>query len=161
MIRIATRDRKLSPFRVRHPVKGDEVMETPRNILAPTDFSEMSNGSAAYAAKLAIAMNSRLHLHHVVHELETVRALDDAEKEGKKKLAAILTAEEKERLNLTSYVGFGPPANQIVEYAEKNDIDLIVMSTHGRSGLEKMWLGSVTEKVLRQAHCPVLVVRQS
>ena len=138
-------------------------METPRNILAPTDFSEMSNGSAAYAAKLAIAMNSRLHLHHVVHELDTahpLRALDDAEKEGKEKLAAILTAEKKERLNLTSYVGFGAPANQIVEYAEKNDIDLIVMGTHGRSGLEKMWLGSVTEKVLRQAHCPVLVVRQ-
>ena len=139
-------------------------MEPPRNILAPTDFSEMSNGSAAYAAKLAIAMNSRFHLHHVVHELDTanhLRELDDAEKEGKEKLAAILTAEEKERLNLTSYVGFGPPANQIVEYAEKNDIDLIVMGTHGRSGLEKMWLGSVTEKVLRQAHCPVLVVRQS
>ena len=86
-------------------------METPRNILAPTDFSEMSNGSAAYAAKLAIAMNSRLHLHHVVHEVDTahpLRALDDAEKEGKEKLAAILSAEEKERLNLTSYVGFGP-----------------------------------------------------
>ena len=164
MIRLATRARKLSPVRVRHPVKGDEVMETPRNILAPTDFSEMSNGSAAYAAKLAIAMNARLHLHHVVHESETahpLRALDDAEKEEKEKLAAILTAEEKERLNLTSYVGFGPPANQIVEHAEKNDIDLIVMGTHGRSGLEKMWLGSVTEKVLRQAHCPVLVVRQS
>ena len=63
-------------------------METPRNILAPTDFSEMSNGSAAYAAKLAIAMNSRLHLHHVVQEQEVdtahpLRALDDAEKEGK------------------------------------------------------------------------------
>ena len=141
-------------------------METPRNILAPTDFSEMSNGSAAYAAKLAIAMNSRLHLHHVVQEQEVdtahpLRALDDAEKEGKEKLAAILTAEEQERLKLTSYVGVGPPANQIVEYAEKNDIDLIVMGTHGRRGLEKMWLGSVTEKVLRQAHCPVLVVRQS
>ena len=72
-------------------------MEAPRNILAPTDFSEMSNGSAAYAAKLAIAMNSRLHLHHVVHESETahpLRELDDAEKEGKEKLAAILMAEE-------------------------------------------------------------------
>ena len=97
-------------------------------------------------SKLAIAMNSRLHLwltryctrlhlHHVVHESETahpLRELDDAEKDGKEKLAAILTAEEKERLNLTSYVGFGPPANQIVEYAEKNDIDLIVMGTHVR-----------------------------
>ncbi len=61
---------------------------------------------------------------------------------------------------LTSYVGFGPPADQITEYASKNAIDLIVMGTHGRSGLEKMWLGSVTEKVLRHAGCPVLVVRQ-
>ena len=60
----------------------------------------------------------------------------------RKNSAAILTAEEKERLNLTSYVGFGPPANQIVECAEKNDIDLIVMGTHGRSGLEKSGSGA-------------------
>ena len=89
-----------------------------------------------------------------------MRALDDAEKEGKEKLSALLTAQEREQLDLTSYVGFGAPADQIVEYAEKNNIDLIVMGTHGRSGIEKMWLGSVTEKVLRHAHCPVLVVRQ-
>ncbi len=62
-------------------------------------------------------------------------------------------------MNRTS--GSVSPADQIVDYAEKNDVDLIVMGTHGRGGLEKMWLGSVTEKVLRKAHCPVLVVRQS
>ena len=146
------------------------MIETPKNILAPTDFSAVSNLSAAYAGKLAVAMRANLHLHHVVSEplsgkrvIDTahpVRALDDAEKEGKEKLSALLTAQEREQLDLTSYVGFGAPADQIVEYAEKNNIDLIVMGTHGRSGIEKMWLGSVTEKVLRHAHCPVLVVRQ-
>ena len=147
------------------------MIETPKNILAPTDFSAVSNESAAYAGKLAVAMNATLHLHHVVPDLlpgkrvgETAhpgRALDDAEKEGEEKINALLTGEETEKLNLITYVGFGPPVDQIIEYATKNAIDLIVMGTHGRSGIEKMWLGSVTEKVLRQADCPVLVVRRT
>ena len=58
-----------------------------------------------------------------------------------------------------SSVGTGQPADAIVEYADTHDIDLIVMGTHGRGGVEKMWLGSVTEKVLRKAHCPVLALR--
>ena len=87
-------------------------------------------------------------------------ALDDAEKEGKAKLDELLHQDERARLSLTSYIGFGAPADEITEYAAKNSIDLIVMGTHGRSGLEKMWLGSVTEKVFRQAGYPVLVVRE-
>ncbi len=146
------------------------MADIPKNILAPTDFSDVSNATAAYAAKLAVATGARLHLHNVVADAlggKTVverphlgHALDDAEKEGKAKLDALLSENEKASLSLTSYVGFGPPADQITEYAAKNGIDLIVMGTHGRSGLEKMWLGSVTEKVLRQATCPVLVVKR-
>ena len=146
------------------------MADVPKNILAPTDFSEVSNSAAAYAAKLAVATGARLHLHHVVPDamggktmIETphfAHAMDDAEKEGATKLNALLSEDERANLSLTSYVGFGPPADQITEYAAKHGIDLIVMGTHGRSGLEKMWLGSVTEKVLRQANCPVLVVKQ-
>ena len=77
-------------------------------------------------------------------------------KEAREKLEGLLTDRQ---LSHTSYVGFGPPADQIVDYAGTHDIALIVMGTHGRTGVERMWLGSVTEKVLRKAHCPVLAVR--
>ncbi len=146
------------------------MADIPTNILAPTDFSDVSNSAVAYAGKLAVATGARLHLHHamahvvdgtaVVGTPHLGHALDDAETEGKAKLDELLDEDERAKLSLTSYVGFGPPANQITEYAAKNNIDLIVMGTQGRSGLEKLWLGSVTEKVLRQAGCPVLVVRQ-
>lgn len=145
------------------------MADMPKNILAPTDFSNVSNSAAAYAGKLAAATGARLHLHHVMPDARAGRtvietphyghALDDAEKAGTEKLTEVLSESEREELSLTSHVGFGPPAEQIAEYAAKHDIDLIVMGTHGRSGFEKMWLGSVTEKVLRQAGCPVLVVK--
>ena len=146
------------------------MADIPKNILAPTDLSDVSNSAVAYAGKLAVATGARLHLHHIVADAlggKTVfqtphlgHALDDAEKESQAKLEELLDKDQRAELSLTSYVGFGPPANQITEYAAKNAIDLIVMGTHGRSGIEKMWLGSVTEKVLRHASCPVLVVRQ-
>ncbi len=144
-------------------------MNAPNNILAPTDFSEISNASVDYAAKLAAAMNASLHLQHTVPDpvagswaVESggmVFTLKQLEQQGSEKLDKLLTAEERATLKLESHVGFGSPVDQIVDYAEKHAIDLIVMGTHGRGGLEKMWLGSVTEKVLRKAQCPVLVVR--
>ena len=144
--------------------------DIPKNILAPTDFSDVSNSAVAYAGKLAVATGARLHLHHAmsgalsgkggVGASHLGHALDDAETEGKAKLDELLDKDERAKLSLTSYVGLGQPADQITEYAAKHGVDLIVMGTHGRSGFEKVWLGSVTEKVLRHASCPVLVVRQ-
>ncbi len=146
------------------------MADIPTNILAPTDFSDVSTAAVAYAGKLAVATGARLHLHHVAPDpvagktvIETPHfgyALADAEKKGKAKLETLLDEDEKAKLSLTSCVSFGTPANEITEYAAKNGVDLIVMGTHGRSGFEKMWLGSVTEKVLRSASCPVLVVRR-
>ena len=145
------------------------MADIPTNILAPTDFTDVSNSAVAYAAKLAVATGAHLHLHHVVADAvatQTVtdtpsfgHALDDVVKTGKARLKALLGANERAALSPTAHVAFGQPAEEIAEYAAQNGIDLIVLGTHGRSGLEKMWLGSVTEKVLRQAECPMLVVR--
>jgi nucleotide-binding universal stress UspA family protein len=74
------------------------------------------------------------------------------------KLQTVLTDEERAVLTVETAVGMGRPADEIIEYADNHGIDLIVMGTHGRGGVEKMWLGSVTEKVLRKARCPVLVL---
>ena len=147
------------------------MINIPKNILAPTDFSEVSKVAVGYAAKLADAVHASLHLHHVapdpkagnwaVESAGMGHTLDQTAGNVREKLDTLLTAEERANLTLESYVGFGAPADQIVDYAGTHDVDLIVMGTHGRGGIEKMWLGSVTEKVLRQADCPVLVVRHS
>ncbi len=147
------------------------MIDIPKNILAPTDFSEVSRVAVGYAVKLAAAMHASLHLHHAapdpkpgewgVESAGMGHTLDQTAGTLREQLDTLLTADARANLTIESYVGFGPPADQIVDYAGKHDVDLIVMGTHGRGGIEKMWLGSVTEKVLRQADCPVLVVRHS
>ncbi len=152
------------------------MINTAQHILVPTDFSELSDAAAAYAAKLAIVLQASLHVQHVVVDpLAGGWAVDTAQLPGllertaaeareklDRKLKTILTDEERAALNVVaSSVGIGQPADEIVEYADNHSIDLIVMGTHGRGGVERMWLGSVTEKVLRKAHCPVLALRNS
>ena len=150
------------------------MIDTAKHILVPTDFSKLSDAAAAYAAKLAIALQASLHIQHVVVDpLASGWAVDVAQLPGllertaaearerlDTKLKTVLTDEERAALSVVeSSVGTGQPADEIVEYADTHGIDLIVMGTHGRGGVEKMWLGSVTEKVLRKAHCPVLALR--
>ncbi len=152
------------------------MINTAKHILVPTDFSKLSDAAAAYAAKLAIALRASLHIQHVVVDplaggwaadvaqlpglLERTAA--EAREKLDTKLKTILTDEERGALNVVEpAVGTGQAADEIVEYADTHGLDLIVMGTHGRGGVEKMWLGSVTEKVLRKAHCPVLALRES
>ncbi len=143
---------------------------TPRNILAPTDFSDVSNAATAYAAHLAMALKASLHVQHVIpvdthgSALDTAqvpRLLELEERKAREELNQLLTEGEREGLQIHTVVDSGAPYDVIVEYAKQHDIDLIVMGTHGRGGVEKMWLGSVTDKVLRKAHCPVLAMRAS
>ena len=143
---------------------------TPRNILAPTDFSDVSNAATAYAAHLAMALKASLHVQHVIPvdthgpALDTAqvpRLLELAERTAREKLNELLTEGERERLQIHMVIDSGTPYDVIVEYAKQHDIDLIVMGTQGRGAVEQMWLGSVTHKVLRKAHCPVLAMRAS
>ncbi len=145
------------------------MMTTPKNILAPTDFSDVSNEATAYAAHLAMALKATLHVQHViVHPLQggwgvevanLPRMLERAEEDAREKLNLLLTDGEKKDLQIHMAVDTGSPYAKIVEYAKRHGIDLIVIGTQGRGGVEKMWVGSVTEKVLRKAHCPVLAIR--
>ena len=97
-----------------------------------------------------------------VDEKPEVRLLTQAEQSQKKGaqeyLASVITAAKKDGLKAKSVVSEGNPADAIIEYAEKNGVDLIVMSTHGRSGVTRFAMGSVTDKVIRTAVQPVLVV---
>jgi universal stress protein A len=141
-----------------------------RKILVPTDFSAHSSDQQAWAAELARRYDASLTLVHVYQpisyalpegyvlpsanlladlEVSLGRALDDA----KKKLEA------SSGLRVDTALMQGVPFAEIVRFAREGSYDLIVLSTHGRTGLRHVLLGSVAEKVVRKAPCPVLTVR--
>ena len=138
-------------------------------ILAATDFSEGSRIALRYAGMLRRQTGATLHVLHVVEDPTTtgvwpdvyLAELPDLRAELVAFAKASLTAETR-RLRLsgvTTEVGVGPTAQVIAAMAEHHRSDLIVMGTHGRTGLSHVWLGSVAERVMRLAPCPVLTVR--
>jgi nucleotide-binding universal stress UspA family protein len=142
----------------------------PKTILVPTDFSDTAKAALEYAKFLATNFGASLHLLHVLQSpLAYASALEaspelaylreEMSKDARGRLERALTAAEREQFHvrLTTVCGF-PPAD-IVEYAAKHDVDLIVMGTHGRSPIQHLFLGSVAEKVVRRAPCAVLTVR--
>ncbi len=124
-----------------------------KQILVPTDFSQNSSHAISYACDLAKQANSRLHLVHVLQDVSgNLTAAAD-------RLARIgMTAGGRVGAATETHVIAGAPAAVITEYAQQHEIDLVVMSTHGRTGLAHLTMGSVAERVLRKAQCPVLVI---
>ena len=142
-----------------------------KTILVPTDFSEASEAALSYAKALAEAFSSSLHLVHVMEDLlahawaaevyvASMPSLrEEIEKEATERLGAMLTDEERQRLHVTTAIIAGNPFLEIIRYARAQSADLIVLGTHGRGPIAHMLLGSVAEKVVRKAPCPVLTVR--
>jgi nucleotide-binding universal stress UspA family protein len=88
---------------------------------------------------------------------ENVRGL--LEEEGKKALESVEKAAKKHKVKVKTLINEGSPAKEILNTAKQEKTDLIIMGTAGRSGLDKFFLGSVSEKVLRAAHCPVMIIK--
>jgi universal stress protein A len=141
-------------------------------ILAPTDFSEHSNHALGYAADLARQFRARLVLVHVVSNdaLESIskahvpphpvdKVYEDLTQEVREQYAKHVAPEVRKILETEILVLPGVPYLEIVHAARVERVDLIVMATHGRTGLSHALMGSVTEKVLRKAPCPVLSIR--
>jgi type II secretory ATPase GspE/PulE/Tfp pilus assembly ATPase PilB-like protein/nucleotide-binding universal stress UspA family protein len=131
-------------------------------ILVPTDFSEISTRALAYALDLAAGLKSELHLLHVVTEhMATPPSARDRERlrDIWQKLDLLPRPGQSRDLTVIREVRHGVPAERIVHYAEEHKVGLIVMGTHGRSGLAHLVMGSVAESVLHQAPCPVLAVQ--
>jgi nucleotide-binding universal stress UspA family protein len=145
-------------------------MTTPRQILVPTDFSEESNAAKVYATMLAESLGATLHVLHVIADPLAMgwgvdaaylpQLLERTERNVREQLDKVVTAGDREKLGARVAVETGSPVTKIVEYAGKNGIDLIVMGTHGRGAMERMWVGSVTQGVLQRAACPVVSVQQ-
>lgn len=136
-------------------------------ILVPTDFSYASDAALGYARMLAARFGAALHLLHVVDEpgswSEVYAALPEIQlrlsADAAKRLEA-MAACLPPPVQATSAVVCGAPVPSIVKVAESKGADLIVMGTHGRRGMGHLLLGSVAERVVRLAPCPVLTVRE-
>ena len=133
-----------------------------RNVLVPTDFSETSDAALHYATEMALTLGARLYLMYVPgktgEHFEANYPLGQFETATRERLSSFLTKEELERLRPEYALRVGAPAEEIVRYAELCDVDLIIMGTHGRSGIAHVLLGSVAEQVVRLAPCLVLSV---
>jgi nucleotide-binding universal stress UspA family protein len=117
-------------------------------ILVATDFSEGAEAAFRVAVEYARALHARLHLLHVYwsSEVDVTRLLADA------------AARAGPDVPVTVAGTGGDPAEEILRYTARHPIDLIVVGTHGRTGVSRVLLGSVAERVMRGARCPVLVV---
>jgi len=142
-----------------------------RRILVPTDFSKHSGHALGYAAALAEKFGAELFLLHVVHSLATfypdpLAVAAPIQERGEPSTAAaqagfdqLVRDNRLDRLTVHREVHEGAPAEEIIRFAKEAKVDLIAMGTHGHTGLAHILLGSVAEKVVRHAACPVLTVR--
>ena len=144
-------------------------MITLKTILVPTDFSECSDTAVKYGSALANAFGATLHLLNVVQDPYTMPYGADGFVAPGQDLLGGWRAEAKRRLEAAVPAGFesrtvaatrvGSPWPEIVHYAIDHHVDLIVLGTHGRGAIGHVLIGSVAERVVRTAPCPVLTVR--
>jgi nucleotide-binding universal stress UspA family protein len=154
-------------------IEGEIPMLKIKKILFPTDYSECANQAMQHALHLAWKYQAELHLLHAItlHGLERREDLkgylnidelyETFEKSSHDKMRTSIDLHKADKLPIKTVQERGIyPATVILEYAAQNDIDLIIMGTHGRRGFGHMFLGSVAEEVVRMAPCPVLTVRE-
>ena len=141
-----------------------------KRILLPTDFSSYSATATNYACELVTKFDAELHLLHTleVHLSSTPgfalglalpQYVHESRAAAEKALAGVLDPQWSVGRKVVRAVVEGSPKVEIVRYARAQAIDLIVLATHGRSGLAHVIIGSVAESVVRTAPCPVLTVR--
>ncbi|MCC7178868.1 MAG: universal stress protein [Acidobacteria bacterium] len=142
-----------------------------KHVLVPTDFSETSDVALKYGKAFAAAFGATLHVVHVIEEpygqpwaveaygFSLAALQDEWIKEAKGRMEKILTDEERASLKAVTTTVLGHPVMEIQRYAKDNNIDLIVMGTHGRGPLGHVVMGSVAERLVRKSPCPVLTVR--
>ena len=141
-------------------------------ILVPTDFSDFSKPAMRYACAIAARFESELHLLHVVPDAAMlvpeagglggsglVDQSDALEEAAKSQLAALPENDWDNGKEIVRVTRIGATFYEVIQYAKEQDVDLIVIGTHGRSGLMHLLMGSVAENVVRKAPCPVLTVK--
>jgi nucleotide-binding universal stress UspA family protein len=143
-----------------------------KRILLPTDFSDPSANAARYAQALAETFRAALIVMHVIEEpylygwvppeggaLATPFLREEVEARAWERLRQVIPEADRAKCDADLVMRTGSPFVEICRYAREQQIDLIVMGTHGRGPLAHMLMGSVAERVVRKAPCPVLTVR--
>jgi len=140
-----------------------------KKILYPTDFSEFSLCAMPYALELSRHFESELHCLHVVEPsyMDSMLAAETHEQTMLDQMGTIRQRMKEfedeymkdDRVRVVSKVLSGHPFEQIIGYARDQEIDLIIMATHGHGALSSMLLGSITEKVVRKSPCPIMTIR--
>ncbi len=162
---------KMPVLAIKHPeheaLEEDGSLKVDR-ILCPLDFSEFSHSTLPLAEELARQFGSTIVLAHVVDARfdypewtaqVSMNASEQLTKSAQEDLEGV--ASEMEGVNTEVFVTGGRPHRALTEKLKEDDVDLVVIATHGRRGLAHALLGSVSEKVVRAASCPVLTVRPS
>ena len=143
-----------------------------KKILCPTDFSESAEHALDYAVTLARTLGAELVLLNVLQPItfgvgvegieieESDRMLRQMEARNSEKLHSLADKVRLENVTVAEHVATGAPFVEILSKAKQIEADLIVMGTHGRTGLSHILIGSVAERVVRKAPCPVLTVKR-
>jgi nucleotide-binding universal stress UspA family protein len=141
------------------------------SVLVATDFGDTSKSALEYGRNLARAFGAKLHVLHVAARIVPMSAAEfdptnvadlqaDIVEEANRQLNRLLTDNERALLQTKAMVlASTSPAAAIVGYAKEAHVDIIIVGTHGRGGISHLLMGSVAEHVVRNAPCPVLVVR--
>lgn len=140
------------------------------NILVPVDFSKYSEISIDYAKEIANIFNAKLYLLHIIEEFNypthylfekksIVDFVPDIVNISKLILQRYSEESTYPKIQIEQHVLKGHTSNEIVKFAENQDIDLIIISSHGKTGLDYLLLGSVTEKIIHLSPCPVFIVK--
>lgn len=143
-------------------------MPSIKTLLCPVDFSQMSRAVLDYAVFMVQSHQAQLKLIHVVDQLHgfdsykilhmtAIEITHEMERQARTQLKELVATLP---IPATFDIRFGRAADEIVIQAKEDEVELIVMGSHGRSGISHLLVGSVAESVVRHAPCPVLVVRQ-
>ena len=138
-----------------------------RRILCPIDFSDASHNAVRYAHEFAKGMGAHLVLLNVVEprpmavdmSLSYVPLEEDLEKAAREDLEEIIRSEREKGVEVQAEVQIGTPSEIILDRAEELDVNLVILGSHGKTGLSRLLMGSVAESVVRKAKCPVLIVK--
>jgi nucleotide-binding universal stress UspA family protein len=152
-------------------LKKPEPVDAVQRILVPVDFSTHSRRSISYARELAASYDARLQLLHVVEQAvypsfyslnkdDFQSLLNDVEEAAMEHLHRVLDESPGPRVSAAEFhLIEGRAVTAIPDFAEANETDLIVIATHGLTGIDRLFLGGVAEKVIRRSNCPVFVVK--
>jgi len=140
-------------------------MKEIKKIIVPIDFLQHTEQIAEYAVYIADKMGAKLRFVHIVEPPPTYGDLDfppfgalsnEVVKQAKEKMNQLVEKFKKSCSGCAGKIFEGDIIDSIMQYAEDESGDLIIIGTHGRKGLEKMWLGSIAERVIKKAPCPTL-----